>query len=64
MWDSLLEYDKLEWRKVRKAKSKKAQAMAMDRFDSTWTQNGFIYQRQGMSVHWAQFNFDPGGSDS
>jgi hypothetical protein len=48
IWSSLFEYGRLAWLKVQNAKSKEAQTQALDRFDSTWTQNEFLSHREGM----------------
>jgi hypothetical protein len=47
----MIEYGKLAWLKVRKAKSKKKQVEVKDRFDAIWTQNEFLYHWDGMTVH-------------
>jgi hypothetical protein len=51
IWASLIKYGKLAWLKVRQAKGEKARAEALDRFDSTWTQNEYLCHQEGMMVH-------------
>jgi hypothetical protein len=56
VWDSLLEYGRVDWirtkRKISKAKTPEKSQRALGAFDAVWTTNDLLCVRSGFSVTW------------